>query len=181
MSELTFPLERSPAMKILGNLWTGKISGQILVLVLLAIGVAFLGNQGFNFLSIFFVLGFILPTAYWIHKRVVTKGKRLMGGWCDVKVQKNTLSYKTGFPNTMNPEWQELTLTKKNRNIIIRGGEVGGYHLRIGGTDKNPLRLGLWVNLENAREGGQQLADLLGGKVSEKLFKDDPDEKMKTN
>ncbi|MHA2169739.1 MAG: hypothetical protein ACXAB7_07580 [Candidatus Kariarchaeaceae archaeon] len=169
MKELTFPLERSPSMKLLGIFWTGSISGQILVGFLLFIGLFFMGNEHFNLLSISFFIGFILPISFLLHKRLVRKGKKLMKPWCEIQYVKDTLTYKTGFPNTMNPDWQELKITKENNSIIIIGSEVGGYHLRLSGKADPPVRLGLWSQLDQARKSAKKLQSLLGGDLDEKL------------
>ncbi|MHA2252111.1 MAG: hypothetical protein ACXAD7_17230 [Candidatus Kariarchaeaceae archaeon] len=168
MKELSFPLERSPSMQLLGKIWTGSISGQVLVGALLLIGVYFMGMEEFNIISIAFFIGFILPVSYILHKRLVRKGKKLMHPWCDIQYEKNNISFKTGFPNTMNPEWQTVKITKENKNITIKGGELSGYHLKLGGTP--PVRLGLWMNLSDAKESAKELASLLGGDVTEDIL-----------
>ncbi|MHA2090860.1 MAG: hypothetical protein ACW98K_08365 [Candidatus Kariarchaeaceae archaeon] len=141
MKELTFPLERSPSMKLLGIFWTGSISGQVLVGFLLFIGLFFMGNEHFNLLSISFFIGFILPISFLLHKRLVRKGKKLMKPWCEIQYVKDTLTYKTGFP----------------------------YHLRLSGKADPPVRLGLWSQLDQARKSAKKLQSLLGGDLDEKL------------
>lgn len=164
-NEYSFPLERSSAMKFLGGLWTGSFSGQILVSTLLFIGVLFMGNQKFNLLSISFFIGFIMPIVYLMHTRIVKKGKKLMKPWCDVKIENNILNFRTGFPNTTIPGWQEVTLDEENRDFVIKGNQVGGYHLRLSGDEI--IRLGLWMNLEDARKAANDLSVLTKGNVTE--------------
>ena len=164
-NEFSFPLERSPAMKVLGSLWTGSLPVQILVSALLLIGILFLGNQGFNILSISFFIGFIIPLTYLMHTRIVRRGKILMKPWCDVKIENDILNFRTGFPNTTIPGWQEITLDKENRDFVIRGNQVGGYHLRLSG--KEVIRLGLWMNLDEARKAANDLVALTSGNVTE--------------
>jgi hypothetical protein len=166
-NELSFPLERTPAMKVLGSLWTGSFSGQVIVSALFLIGLLFMANQDFNVLSISFFIGFILPICYLIHTRVVRRGKKLMKPWCDIKVEGNILHYRTGFPNTTIPGWQNVTLDKSNRDLILRGNEVGGYHLRLSG--EVVVRLGLWLDIEQARSSALNLSKLTQGQVSEKI------------
>ncbi|MCE7734734.1 MAG: hypothetical protein GPJ54_07660 [Candidatus Heimdallarchaeota archaeon] len=170
-NEFSFPLERSPAMKILGGLWTGSFSGQVLVGVLLFIGILFMGNQSFNLLSISFFIGFIMPIVYLMHTRIVKTGKKLMKPWCDVKIENNILNFRTGFPNTTIPGWQEVTLDKKNRDFIIKGNQVGGYHLRLSGDEI--IRLGLWMNLDHARKAANDLSVLTKGNVTENTTDDE--------
>lgn len=166
-NEFSFELQRTPAMKVLGSLWTGSFSGQILVSALIAIGLVFMTSQKFNILSIVFFMGFILPISFTMHKRVVRKGKALMKPWCYVRIEDNILHYKTGFPNTMEPEWQEVPITDDTRNFTIKGSDVGGYHLRVSGSDI--IRLGLWANLSDAQESANKLIELTGGVVSEDI------------
>lgn len=163
---LSFPLERTSAMRFLGIMWTGYASGQILVSILLLIGVLFLGNQKFSFLSIFFFVGFILPVSIYLHRRMVSKGRKLMRKWCDIKYKDNLLYFKTGFPNTMNPEWQSIKIEEveeENQKIILKGEEVGGYHLRINHDDV--YRFGLWLNFEDANSSARELAKLLNWQI----------------
>lgn len=167
-SELSFPLERSSAMRILGIMWTGSFSGQIIVSALLLIGLLFMGNQDFNLLSISFFIGFTLPLSILIHKRVVSKGKKLMRPWCDIKFENNILYYRSGFPNTMDPNWQEVVVTNDNRDVKIKGSEVGGYHLRLSGSAV--IRLGLWERWEDARENAEKLVKFTKGHISEQII-----------
>ncbi len=166
-NEFSFELERSPAMKLLGSLWTGSFSGLILVSALIAIGLVFMTSQKFNILSIVFFMGFILPISYMMHIRVVRKGKALMKPWCNIRIEDEVLHYKTGFPNTMEPDWHEVSITDETRNFTIKGSEVGGYHLRVSGP--GIIRLGLWANLLDAQESANKLIKLTGGTVSEDI------------
>ncbi|MHA2098480.1 MAG: hypothetical protein ACW99A_07320 [Candidatus Kariarchaeaceae archaeon] len=168
-TELSFHLERTPAMKFLGSLWTGSFSGQVIVSALFLIGLFFMANQKFNILSISFFIGFTLPICYLLHTRIVRRGKKLMKTWCDIKVENETLHFRTGFPNTTIPGWQEVTLDTENRDLIIKGNEVGGYHLRLSG--ETIVRLGLWLDLEQARSSAAILSELTKGSVSEQLLK----------
>ncbi len=104
------------------------------------------------------------------HVRMVQKGKRLMKPWCHIKYEKNLLSFKTGFPNTMNPEWQEIEITDKNNGVIVKGSETGGYHLRLSGDAVEVIRLGLWSNLDEAKKSGNELLNLLGGELMEVII-----------
>ena len=170
-NEFSFPLERSQAMKFLGGLWTGSFSGQILVSTLLFIGVLFMGNQRFNLLSISFFIGFIMPIVYLMHTRIVKKGKKLMKPWCDVKIENDVLNFRTGFPNTTISGWQELKLDKNNRDFVIKGNQIGGYHLRLSGDVI--VRLGLWMNIEEARQAANDLSVLTKGTVTENTTDDE--------
>lgn len=167
--EMSFPLERSPAMRILGGILTGKLSGQIIVAVLLIIGVAFMGGLQFAPISIIFFFVFFVPVSIMVHLRIISKGKKLMGGWCDIRyyTESKTLEYRTGFPNTMQPEWQEAEITEEIENIHIIGGEVGGYQLRLGEPEDKAeaIRLGLWVKLDDVKEAAEKLANLWNGEI----------------
>ncbi|OLS20087.1 MAG: hypothetical protein HeimC2_38880 [Candidatus Heimdallarchaeota archaeon LC_2] len=166
-NEFSFQLERSPSMRVLGSLWTGSFSGQILVGALFTIGLVFMTSQKFNILSISFFIGFIFPMLYLMHTRIVRKGKELMKPWCNIKIENKILHYKTGFPNTMEIGWQEISINVETQNFTIKGSEVGGYHLRLSGSEI--VRLGLWLNLSDAQEAASRLANLTGGVVSEDI------------
>jgi len=172
--EYSYPLERSPAMRILGVMWTGKISGQIFIFILIMIGVGFMGALRFAPITIIFFIIFIIPNSILIHLRLVRKGKKLMEGWCDVKFysESNILEYKSGFPNTMDPDWQEVEITEENRDITIKGSERGGYHMRLGekpDEENEYIRLGLWINLDDAIHAAEQLQEHLGGHLEVKI------------
>jgi hypothetical protein len=106
-----------------------------------------------------------MPIVYLMHTRIVKKGKKLMKPWCDVKIENNILNFRTGFPNTTIPGWQEVTLDEENRDFVIKGNQVGGYHLRLSGDEI--IRLGLWMNLEDARKAANDLSVLTKGNVTE--------------
>lgn len=171
MDKLTFPLERSSAMRLMGILWTGSVSGQILVGSLLLIGVLFMGKLGFSPLSIIFFIIFIVPMALILHHRLVRKGKHLMVPWCEIELNGDELRFQTGFPNTMNPKIQLVTITDKNRDILLKGGEDTGYQLQLSGDTFPVIKLGLWINFEDAEKSANDLKKLLKGKILDKSRK----------
>ncbi|MDH5404027.1 MAG: hypothetical protein OEZ01_10215 [Candidatus Heimdallarchaeota archaeon] len=165
MEKLSFPLERSPAMRLLGYLMTGNLLGQILILVLFSIGFFFMVNQEFNLISLFFFSFFILPMSYLFHKRFVSKGKSLMYPWCEVIVVNDQIKIKSGFPNTMNPGWQIIDLSEITKNILIKGDDESGYFLQLSGDNIPFIRLGLWINKIEAISSAEKLATLINGIV----------------
>ncbi|MCY3414690.1 MAG: hypothetical protein INQ03_23775 [Candidatus Heimdallarchaeota archaeon] len=173
MEEIQFPLERYPAMTWLGYLMTGAISGRILVSALLVIGGVFMVNVGFAPISFIFFIIFVLPMAIVFQKRLVIRSKKLMSTVCEILVNDSMLSYKTGFPNTMQPEWQEVKITDKNKNILIKGSadkdKNSGYFLQLSGNAYPEIKLGLWYELEDAWEAAKQLQRVLRGEITQDL------------
>ncbi len=47
------------------------------------------------------------------------------------------LKFKSGFPNTMNPDWQVLSINDKNKDIEIKGDDLGGYYIKLNNNDDN--------------------------------------------
>lgn len=166
--EKSFPLQRTPTMKVLGRIWTGTLFGQIMVIALLLIGLIFMGNQDFNLLSILFSLLFLFPISAFIHIKVVRRGQKLMMEECLIKFdsENRILEYKTGFPNTMDPNWQQTKLGKEHDKVYLKGDELGGYHLRVGEIrGKDTIRLGLWFSKEDAVADGTSFADMIKAKI----------------
>ncbi len=167
MEELVFPIERNSAMHWFAVLMTGAVAGKILVSGMLLIGLAFMWTQGFSFISIAFFIVFIAPMSVLIHKRLVKRGTLLMKDWCKLSVDKNSITFVSGYPNTMNPFVQEVKITEKNRDILIRGQLDTGYQLKLSGNVYPEIRFGLWFELDDAREAALKLSKIIKGKVIE--------------
>ncbi len=164
--EIIFPIERTPAMRLMGHIWTGYISGEILVGILIATSLLAMGKSNFSIISIIYTIVFIIPLILFIHFRMVRKGKKLMRDYTLIQFDGEILSYITGFPNTTDPNWQNMVVDDKHRDIEIRGADGIGFHLRIG-VDK-PVRLGLWIDINDARKGAEKLNKWLKGSITEK-------------
>ena len=168
---LEFDIERTTPMNILGHIMTGSISGIIIVSVLLLIGILFLSNQNFSPISIIYFSVFILPMGFVIYNRLVKRGKKLMGNICVVIISIDNdmtkIKFKSGFPNTMNPDWQTLSLSEKNRDIKIKGDDLGGYYIKLNNDDNDDkdIRLGLWIDLIDAEDNAKKLQKDLGGNL----------------
>jgi hypothetical protein len=150
-------------------MWTGTFMGQLLVGILIVIGLLFLSSQDFTPISILFSVFFLLPMAVSIHMRLVSKGKRLMRNWCDVKLFPESMSIQvlSGYPNTMIHGWKDIPITDDNKDVVIIGGEVSGYQLRLGNEAvKDAVRLGLWLELEDAKAAAEQMISFTGGTVA---------------
>ena len=166
-----FDIERTTPMNILGHIMTGSISGIIIVSVLLFIGILFLSNQNFSPISIIYFSIFILPMGFIIYNRLVKRGKKLMGDICFVVISLENdikkLKFKSGFPNTMNPNWQILSIDDKNRDLEIKGDDLGGYYIKLNNNDNQneDIRLGLWIDLIDAEENAKKLQKDLGGNL----------------
>ena len=143
LEELEFPIERTKPMKLLGNLWTGNVLGQVLVGVLIVVSIVLMNAWDFAPISIIFTIVFIIPMVLLIHKNMVSKSKKLMRTTCDLQFEGNTLQYRSGFPNTMDTKWQSVGIDDKNKNIILMGSETGGIHIKLSGDSKKVIRLGL--------------------------------------
>ena len=175
MEELHFPIQRTTAMRLLGQFWTGIIPGQIIVGVLIFIGLFFLGNQEFSLISLIIFFLLFLPFALIIHQRFVKKGKRLMTEWCDIRffTEEMRIEYSSGFPNTMKPDRQNILVTDNNKDITIKGDNVAGYHLRLGIEAKiDATRFGLWFNVQDAENAAIKLAALTKGKIVNETIDD---------
>ena len=168
MTELSFPLEREQNIKLLGMLLTGVITGRILSGTLIMIGLFFMNSMQFAPISLVFFVVFIAPMALLLYRRMVTKGKQLMKPWCDIIFKEESkMELKTGYPNTMDPNWREIEITDENRDIYIRGSEETGFQLQLSGDAFPDIRIGLWVNKENAEKAADELKIHLKGKIRE--------------
>ena len=157
MEELEFPIERTKPMQLLGNLWTGNILGQVLVGVLIIIAIILMNAWDFALISIIFTVIFIIPMILLIHKSMVSKSKKLMRTSCNLQFEGDELQFRSGFPNTMETKWQSVSITDENKHILLTGSETGGIHIKLSGDDKKVIRLGLWVDLEEAMNGAKLL------------------------
>jgi len=179
MEEFQFPIERSSAMKLLGQFWTGIIPGQILIGALIFISLLFMGNQQFNLISIIIFFLIFLPFIIVIHQRFVNKGRRLMVSSCSIRFDTDEMKFEftSGFPNTMKPELQEVIIQDKNRDVTIKGDSVGGYHLRLGNVkDIRAIRLGLWFDKEDAVNGANKLVNLTNGQLYDESNESEKDD-----
>ena len=106
-----------------------------------------------------------------IYNRLVKRGKKLMGNICVVIISIDNdmtkIKFKSGFPNTMNPDWQTLSLSEKNRDIKIKGDDLGGYYIKLNNDDNDDkdIRLGLWIDLIDAEDNAKKLQKDLGGNL----------------
>ena len=171
MEELEFPIERTKPMKLLGNLWTGNVLGQVLVGVLIIIAIMLMNAWDFAPISIIFTVIFIIPMVLLIHKSMVSKSKKLMRTTCNLQFEDKELQYKSGFPNTMETRWQSVSITDKNKNILLTGSETGGIHIKLSGDSKKVIRLGLWVDLGEAMIGAKMLQKWLKGDIIDETRK----------
>ncbi len=167
MEELEFPIERTKPMKLLGNLWTGNVLGQVLVGVLIVVAIVLMNAWDFALISVIFTLVFIIPMVLLIHKNMVSKSKKLMRTTCDLQFENDTLQFRSAFPNTMDTKWQSVTIDDENKNILLVGSETGGIHIKLSGDSKKVIRLGLWIEFEEAMNGAKMLQKWLKGDISD--------------
>ena len=71
----------------------------------------------------------------------------------------------------MNPDWQILSINDKNRDIEIKGDDLGGYYIKLNNNDddKEDIRLGLWIDLIDAEENAKILQKDLGGNLQKNV------------
>lgn len=171
MEELEFPIDRTKPMQLLGNLWTGNVLGQVLVGVLIVIAIILMNAWDFALISIIFTVIFIMPMVLLIHKSMVSKSKKLMRTTCNMQFEDNVLQFRSGFPNTMDTKWQSVDISDENKNILLKGSETGGIHIKLSGDSKKVVRLGLWLNLEEAIIGAKMLQKWLKGDIRDETRK----------
>ncbi len=181
-------LERTPALTILGGFLSNYYNGLILILFITFLTFSLLVNSGFNLFTGIFTIFFSIPVFLFAHFRLVMRGRKAMKkGWhILIDTEAGTLMYDTGYPNIVKPKTMELKIDDITR-IILKGNETFGYFLEFetlenlkkmkkAKTPKERLRierfhLGLWRHLDDAKNVGKQVSDLIGKPLEEILEK----------
>lgn len=95
-----------------------------------------------------------------------------MRDFCQVRYDEktNALTFRTGFPNTNDPTWQQIIIDDKVLGIEIRGNEIGGYHMRLLVKEERGIedivRLGLFLDLDEIEQEAEKLGRIIDKPVN---------------
>lgn len=173
---ITIVLERTRAMRIIGSVVTGNISGIIFNSVLLFIGVIMLVELQFALIALLFFLFFIIPTIYLIHTRLVSRGSKLMERYTVLRYKDDYLMYYSAYPHTFFLDPIKI-FYNDIINVIVKGYIPFGFYVELERETINKAlnevkktkekrkieksRIGLWLTSEDAIEFGTSISKKL--------------------
>ena len=176
-------LERSPAMRILGEMVTFRFPAFIINAVILAATVTLLFESGFSLLSIMVSVLIFIPMFLFIQLRFINRGSYLLKRQAILTLDTDEIRLLVGYPLSL--EFKEKRVDRSDIDaIVLRGDPTFGFYiefdqpsireenekledlptnerLRKKALKPFPARFGLWKDVESAREYGEEIAGLL--------------------
>ncbi|RMG26949.1 MAG: hypothetical protein D6732_20730 [Methanobacteriota archaeon] len=186
-------IERTPALTILGGFLSNYYNGLILILFVTFLTFSLLINSGLNLVTGVFTVFFSIPVFLFAHFRLVMRGRKVMKKtWqLQVDMDEHILKYETGYPNIMKPKHVELELDDITQ-LEVRGNETFGYFLEFQTKENQEkmkkaqslkekmaierYQLGLWRDVEDAKEFGNRLSTLISKPIEQYYDKGQPHE-----
>ncbi len=159
--EFVAPIQRSGAVQLYSGVLTNYYLGFITFGILILIGLTFLFNSNFSLVSLIFFFGFVVPALFFIHFKLVRKGRLLMRKTAVMEIDEENFKIVSGHPNTASSK--PIIIQKDEiSEISVKGYSELGFFLSLG---ESQIKMGLWRKLEDAKEFAQSIANELNLKI----------------
>lgn len=180
--QFTVYMERSAAVRILGELLTFRIPAVIINMILIVISISLLVETGLSLISILAVLLVFAPMFFMFQFRYIARGGRALKRQNTITLNGKDIILSAGFPHFTTYETRKIPVNQL-LSIQIKGDEVLGYYVQLNDKETRekyqeveelpagrrarekhkirPLRFGLWQDLNEAREMAATLSEAL--------------------